>query len=112
MSVGVTVELFGLGGTWRAGSLAPVRLFIAYSGAKPVQPALIVWEQRDADGDVAEFSQVVALNPGRNTVTIYLPTRFDANVSTIWDVIVYDYTDDRRGVQLAAARVTTPLVVV
>ncbi len=108
LSAGVTVELFGLGGTWRAGSLAPVRLSVAYSGAKPVQPALIVWEQRDADGDIAELSQVVALNPGRNSVTIYLPTRFDANVSTIWDVIVYDYTDDRRGVQLAATRVTPP----
>jgi len=105
-TVSASVESFGLAGWWREGSLAPVRLSLSYSGARPIQPALVVWEQRDADGDIAEFAQVVALNPGRNSIWLYLPTRFGADASTIWDVIVYDFTDDRRGGQLAAIRVT------
>lgn len=104
----VSIETFGLGGVWRSGAVAPIQLSVNYSGARPIQPALVVWEQRDGDGDIAEFSQVVALNPGRNVLWLYLPTRFGANASSIWDVIVYDYTDDRRGAQLAATRVRPP----
>lgn len=105
-TVTVSVQSFGLGGVWRPGSIAPVRLSINYAGNKPLQPALVVWEQRDGDGDIQEFSQVVALNPGPNALWMYIPVRYTASVATIWDVVVYEYEDDRRGVQLAASRVT------
>ncbi len=105
-TVNIGVDAFGLGGQWRPGLVTPVRLTLTYAGNKPLQPALVVWEQRDGDGDIAEISQVVALNPGRNPVWLYVPVRFGANASTIWDVIVYEYENDRRGAQLAASRVT------
>ncbi len=105
-TVSVGLDLFGLGGVWRPGTLTPIRLSITYAGNKPLQPAMVVWEQKDGDGDIEEISQIVALNPGRNPVWLYLPVRYGTSASTIWDVIVYEYENDRRGVQLAATRVT------
>ena len=105
-TVTIGLDSFGLGGWWRPGALTPVRLTINYAGAKPLQPAMVVWEQQDGDGDIQELSQIVALNPGNNAVWLYVPLRYPANASTIWDVIVYEYENDLRGIQLAAKRLT------
>lgn len=105
-TVTIGLDAFGLGGWWRPGSLTPVRLSITYAGSKPLQPAMVVWEQQDGDGDIQEISQIVALNPGHNTVWLYLPVRYPATTSTIWDVMVYEYENEARGIQLAAKRLT------
>lgn len=105
-TVTIGLDAFGLGGWWRPGSLTPVRLSINYAGNKPLQPAMVVWEQHDGDGDIQEISQIVALNPGHNAVWLYIPVRYPTTAATIWDVIVYEYENDQRGIQLAAKRLT------
>jgi len=105
-TVTIGLDSFGLGGWWRPGSLTPVRLSINYAGNKPLQPAMVAWEQQDGDGDIQEISQIVALNPGHNTVWLYLSVRYPATAATIWDIIVYEYENDGRGIQLAAKRLT------
>lgn len=89
---------FGLAGTSRQGSWTPIRLVLTSSLDHP-QSVLVCWESIDGDGDIAEMSREMVLNPGRREmIWLYLKLPFAATRSSQWNVQVYEVDDQgRRG---------------
>ncbi len=111
--IGITAEVFGLGGIIREGEWAAVRLVLTDLGDRPRAVAVRL-HLPDPDGDTALMQRTVTLNPGlAQGVWLYglMPWGIDR---TAYTVTVHEFDvnssgealDDGVGAQLAAERVT------
>lgn len=107
VSAGQIVEIrdviFGIGGQCRAGSITAAAVTVYFVGTEP-QRARVVWNVPDPDGDIANISRELTLNPGSNPVWLYAPLDFQTRAGSIAEFIVYEFDDNGRPRSQLAAR--------
>ena len=59
----IELDKFGVGGTYRAGDIASIRLLVTSMLDEPT-PCWVQWEVPNAEGDIAEYGRSVTLSPG------------------------------------------------
>ncbi|MGA0286213.1 MAG: hypothetical protein ACO3QA_04170 [Phycisphaerales bacterium] len=108
--VSLSLEEFGVGGTYRPGDWTGIRVTVRNDGPE-AEPLRIEWELPDADGDIATVSRRVVVAPGRSvTRWLYgrlLPGRFGGALDTeVFTLRAYAEQDGVRGEERAVARVS------
>ncbi len=91
--VGITINAFGVGGAARAGSWLGLNVSVISEGTP--RAAVIVWEMGDPDGDIAEITTDIVLNPGMNvSAWLYGRLSYRDTLNTEWTLNVYPLDED------------------
>jgi len=102
----IELDRFGVGGTYRPGGWVAARFRVTQRGGEP-QAVQLVWETPNADGDIAENTRSLVLNPGTPTVrwlsAWLLPS---VDTATTFAVRLHAEEGGRRGRELAATRIS------
>lgn len=103
-----TIELdrFGVGSVFRPGEWVAARFRVSMRQGEPT-PALLVWEVENADGDIAEHTRPLVLNPGQPTsrwLSAWVQPR--TSTSSVFTVRLHADVDGARGRELATVRVS------
>jgi hypothetical protein len=104
----VNVEEFGVGGVYRPGDLAGMRVRITVPQESDLDDATLAWVQWEvpnADGDIGEYGRSWTLTKGRTAnIWLYAPLPPDLDSTAVWSVRVFDYAEERRGREIGGAR--------
>ncbi len=102
--VEVALENFGVGGAYRPGDFAAIRLTLTSNLSEP-HAVQVVWEVPEGTGDIAEITRApVALSPGQ-PISVWLYAKILPNVTapSLWTVRIYADDDGNRGEELGGA---------
>lgn len=106
--VSVDLEQFGVGGAFRPGGVAGIRVQLTSTG--PAGAAgknyWVQWQVPNADGDIAECGRSVALaSGGSGFFWLYGWLPPETNASSVWTVRVFEEKDGVRGAETGGTRV-------
>jgi hypothetical protein len=102
----IELDRFGVGSTYRPGGWVAARFRVTQRGGEP-QAVQLVWETPNADGDIAEHTRSLVLNPGTPTVrwlSAWLLPGVDP--TTTFAVRLHAEDAGQRGRELTATRVS------
>jgi len=100
----IKVDSLGIGNSWRAGDITPLRVTVSNTHPEPVS-AWISWEVPDGDGDIIGWGRPVTLTPNQDVSTwLYAPVQPWANRTTAWTVQLRELIDGTPSEQLATFR--------
>lgn len=113
--VTISLEHFGVGGHFRTGDIVAARFLLQGQIDQPT-PIEIVWELPDGNGDIAQITRRLVLDPGQPVSTwLYAripPKQMSADaMDEIYTVRVWAQTDGRRTRELGSARISPALSV-
>ena len=108
--VTISLEHFGVGGHFRSGDIIGARFLLQGQIDLPT-PIEIAWELPDGNGDIAQVTRRLVLDPGQPVSTwLYarIPPQQDPTVALneIYTVRVWAQTDGRRTRELGSARIS------
>lgn len=106
----ITLETFGVGGHFRTGDIIGAQFVLQGQLDKPT-PIEIAWELPDGNGDIAQVTRQLVIDPGLPTTTwLYarIPPQSVQSVAMneIYTVRVWEFEDGRRSRELGSARVS------
>lgn len=106
----ISIDAFGVGGAWRPGDWVAARVALQCD-VRDSTPAQLVWEMRDAQGDIAEHERRIVVDPGSVTrawMYARLPNAPQARMldDDVMVMRVYEERDGRRVRELAVARIS------
>ncbi len=108
--VSITLEHFGVGDHFRPGDVVGAR-FVLQGELEAPTPIEIAWELPDGNGDIAQITRQLVLDPGQPVTTwLYARTPPEGNpaatMSEVFTVRVWEHENGRRKRELGSARVS------
>ena len=108
--VSISLEHFGVGGHFRTGDIVAARFLLQGQIDQPT-PIEIAWEVPDGNGDIAQITRRLVLDPGQPVSTwlyarIPPKTVLSEAIGEIYTVRVWAQTDGRRTRELGSARIS------
>ncbi len=108
--VSISLEHFGVGGHFRTGDIVAARFLLQGQIDQPT-PIEIAWEVPDGNGDIAQITRRLVLDPGQPVSTwLYarIPTKINpsAAMGEIYTVRVWAQNNGRRTRELGSARIS------